>query len=99
MKNVELIQCANAAALALKAAQRWLDLVEARTRLQTKFNVALSGGRIAGNFFSAVVEQARRGSSALAQVHFFWSDERCVAPTDAASNFLLASQNLLQPLV
>jgi 6-phosphogluconolactonase len=34
----------------------------------------------------------------LRNVHFFWADERCVEPTDPASNFRLAWENLLRPL-
>lgn len=97
-RNIELVHCAGADALAQTAAQRWLDLAETARQAKTKFNVALSGGRIAGIFFSALLTQARQRSSQLDHVQFFWSDERCVPPTDTASNFLLAARNFLEPL-
>jgi 6-phosphogluconolactonase len=32
------------------------------------------------------------------EVHFFWGDERCVAPDDAESNFAMANRMMLTPL-
>src|SRR5205085_5739878 len=61
------------------------------------FSVALSGGRIARNFFSAVAGSAQ-ASSRLKSVHFFWGDERCVPPNDPESNFAIAHELLLRPL-
>jgi 6-phosphogluconolactonase len=60
--------------------------------------VALSGGRIAKTFFAAVADLAKASGATLANVHFFWADERCVEPTDPESNFRLAWENLLRPL-
>src|SRR5438477_924470 len=51
------------------------------------FSVALAGGRIARIFFSALTEQVKAQRISLGRVHFFWSDERCVPPTDVESNF------------
>ncbi|MBI3879880.1 MAG: 6-phosphogluconolactonase [Verrucomicrobia bacterium] len=60
------------------------------------FTVALSGGRITKTFFGEIVAQAK--PAALAGVHFFWADERCVAPTNPDSNFALAQSALFTPL-
>ncbi|MFM8470117.1 MAG: 6-phosphogluconolactonase, partial [Limisphaerales bacterium] len=60
--------------------------------------VAVSGGRIAKDFFSAVARQAQARKQSLAHVHFFWADERCVPPTDTESNFRSAAELLFQPL-
>ena len=54
--------------------------------------MALSGGRIARELFTAVTAQARPVS--FAGVHFFWADERCVPPDNAESNYALAAQLL-----
>ena len=60
--------------------------------------VALSGGRIAKRFCSAVANLAKTRPSLFGSVHFFWGDERCVPPTDPESNFALAQELLLRPL-
>lgn len=60
--------------------------------------VALSGGRIAQDFFRAVAQLAKERGQSLAHVHFFWADERCVPPTDAESNYRSAAQLLFTPL-
>lgn len=62
------------------------------------FALALSGGRIARNFCSALAAQIRSNGLAVQNLHFFWSDERCVPPEDAESNFRLAKDSLLRPL-
>ena len=85
---------ASAQDLAVAAAEEFLG---AKTDVSI-FTVALSGGRIAKDFFSAVARLARASGQSLAHVHFFWADERCVPPTDAESNFRIASELLLQPL-
>ena len=79
----------------------WLGELDAAQPAGRPHCVALSGGRVARNFFAAVVEREGRqknGKSSLTNVHFFWADERCVPPTDADSNFKLADELLLQPL-
>jgi 6-phosphogluconolactonase len=81
--------------LARAAARDWLDLLG---RSSAAHRVALSGGRIAKDFFRAVAEQAKTSRASLQNVDFFWADERCVPPDDPESNYLLAKENLLQPL-
>ncbi len=63
-----------------------------------QFHVALSGGRITPQFFSAVVAESSRRSVSLDQVHFFWADERCVSPEHPESNYAAARRYLLDPL-
>lgn len=83
--------------LAQSAAQDCLTEVSAVTAEQ-HFSVALSGGRIAATFFSALAAQAAARKLSLNVVHFFWSDERCVPPDASESNFRLAREFLLDPL-
>ncbi len=98
MKPFELISFPNSAALAQAAAVAWLESVEACNQKQRPQFVALSGGRIAKDFFAATTEQAGRRKTSLSNVHFLWGDERCVPPTHAESNFAPADQLLFQPL-
>jgi 6-phosphogluconolactonase len=53
--------------------------------------VALSGGSTPAKMYGALLDEEVDWQ----HVHFFWSDEREVAPTDAASNFKLAHDLLL----
>ena len=92
----EISRVATAAELARASADRWLstcDTPPGEARL-----VALSGGRIAKDFFSAVARLAQERGQSLAHLHFFWADERCVPPADAESNFRIATELLFQPL-
>src|SRR5438445_9994101 len=43
---------------------------------------ALSGGRIARQFFSETAALAKNRNLPLGSIHFLWADERCVPPTD-----------------
>jgi 6-phosphogluconolactonase len=96
MENFKVISFPNDRTLAQAAAQAWLEAI-ASQRHQPHC-VALSGGRIAKSFFSAVATAAITGAGGLHHVHFFWADERCVPPDDAESNFRTARELLLTPL-
>ena len=98
MQNFELIRCANADDLASLAAKQWLDEIERANRVTASHDVALSGGRITTKFLAAAVEQSKARKISLAQVNFFWADERCVGPADAQSNFKLVNDGLFVPL-
>jgi len=60
-------------------------------------SVALSGGRIAREFFVALSRAAFGAPGFWDGVDFFWADERCVPPDHPESNFALAHQLLLGP--
>jgi 6-phosphogluconolactonase len=75
-----------------------LDEVAAANRAGKPHLVALSGGRITLKFFAAVIELASARNVSLADVHFFWADERCVPPNDPESNFAAADKLFFQPL-
>jgi 6-phosphogluconolactonase len=94
MKNFEVKKFANDLELAKAAAAQWLDSVSKKPAQ----NIALSGGGIARSFFCEIAERSRAGKISLAQINFFWADERCVPPTDSESNFLLADELIFKPL-
>ena len=80
--------------LAQAAANKWCrQIAEAKN----PFTVALSGGRIANDFFREVAAQARQDEG-IRQAHFFWADERCVPPDHADSNYRVACELLFEPL-
>jgi 6-phosphogluconolactonase len=98
LKPVELNSFPNSAALAQAVASAWLETIGVcHQNGQAQF-VALSGGRIARDFYDATTAAARSRKVSLDTVHFFWADERCVGPTDPESNFAAADQLLFQPL-
>ncbi len=84
--------------LAHAAAVELLGLLQRRVDRTVPFGIALSGGRIARPFFQSIVEGARQSNTSFQEVHFFWTDERCVPPTDPENNYLTARQHLFEPL-
>jgi 6-phosphogluconolactonase len=95
MGNFELKSFPGSAEVARAAAKDWRDLLGKSSAAHL---AALSGGRIAKTFFCAMTEFARTSHISLRNVEFFWADERCVPPGDPDSNYLLAKENLLEPL-
>ncbi|PAW81687.1 MAG: 6-phosphogluconolactonase [Pedosphaera sp. Tous-C6FEB] len=95
MTNWQTKLCGDPSALAEQCAAEFNSW--ATPASQTK-SVALSGGRIAKDFFSAVARQAKERGQSLTQVHFFWADERCVPPDHAESNYRSAAELLFAPL-
>lgn len=98
MDKVELISFPGAVELANTAAQEWLQKLAVRPPNPGNYCVALSGGRIAKAFSSAVANLVKARSFFFSSVHFFWGDERCVPPTDPESNFAIAQQLIFEPL-
>ena len=80
-------------ALAEKVAQD-LALLVPKGKTSRPFSLALCGGSTPKKLFS-VLAQNFRDAIAWEQLHLFWSDERCVAPDHADSNFGAAKALLL----
>lgn len=96
--RLEVLSFPNETALATGVAAAWLEAVASANESGARRRVALSGGRIARQFFTAVVELARAKAADLGALDFFWGDERCVPPDDPESNYGVAAKLLLQPL-
>ena len=95
MPNWELKHFANAAAVADQCAADCLALLAPPSARKC---IAISGGRIAKDFFTSVARVAQERGQSLAHVHFFWADERCVPPDHAESNYRSAAEMLFTPL-
>lgn len=78
-------------------AKTFVDLIDKLSKTQTKVTVSLSGGSTPKLLFSILAEQLSEKVNWSA-VHFFWGDERCVAPDDAESNYGEANRLLLSKI-
>lgn len=97
MSGFELKQLRSQAELVANFATDWLRFVT-RPRSSRVCCVALSGGRIAATLFDQFSTLVKAEGAALEHLHFFWADERCVAPEDPESNFNVAQEHLFRPL-
>ena len=61
------------------------------------FYVALSGGNTPQIFFNKLVEKYNNRIQ-WKNIYFFWTDERCVPPTDNDSNYGMTKQYLLDKI-
>ncbi len=95
MSHWKLNSLANAADLAEQCAAEFLAWQDPASAPKS---VAISGGRIAKDFFSSVARLSQERGQSLAHVHFFWADERCVPPENADSNYRSAAELLFTPL-
>lgn len=81
--------------LALAAAHHFLSIGQAALMHRGRFMVAFSGGTTPKMLFERMHVERMRDSLDWEQVHIFWGDERCVPPDDAASNYRMARESLL----
>jgi len=97
MGEAQILSFANDDALAVAAAESWVQAIADAKAAGRQHFVALSGGRVTRKFFAASVKLAAVLGTDSGHVHFFWADERCLPPDDAESNFRLANEALFQP--
>ena len=83
--------------LAQRAARRFYEATERAIAdpQRGRFLVALSGGSTPRALHQALVEHYR-DLIPWERVQVFWSDERCVPPEDAESNYRMARETLLE---
>jgi 6-phosphogluconolactonase len=77
------------------AARHFVDYAWQSIAKNGQFMVALSGGNTPRQMFDLLASDEFRGQVDWAKVHFFWSDERAVPPTNAESNYGMARRELL----
>jgi len=90
---MRLVRFEDPNALYDRAAAQIERLCAAAVRERSAFHLALSGGRTPHPVYCRLAS-----SSALdwGRVHIYWSDERCVPPTDDRSNYRAAFEALLR---
>jgi 6-phosphogluconolactonase len=84
---------ADASAAAQACARRVLALLEDALSRQDAATLAISGGSTPKLLFDDLAAAAFPWD----RVHLFWVDERCVPPSDDASNYKLARIHLIEP--
>ena len=87
------ILCPTDAAAAEACAQEMLLLIAAARDATGRANVAISGGSSPKPMFAKMAAAGINWNG----VEIFFVDERCVPPTDSASNYKMANEYLLQP--
>ena len=88
-----LTACADAESVAGRAAAHIARQLERAREQRGGAHLALSGGTTPGRTYELLGAQPEK----LRDVDVWFADERCVAPDDADSNYLLAARTLLQP--
>jgi len=80
-----------------RAAELFTQIAISSTETRDRFSVALSGGSTPKALYALLADDAWQKS--LAHVwplaHVFWTDERCVPPSDPQSNYRMAQEALL----
>ena len=84
--------------VARSTAQAFVRLTRQAASVGAPFRVALSGGSTPKILYKLLVSNEFRGEVPWDAVDFFFGDERWVPPTDPASNFKLANDELFVPL-
>jgi 6-phosphogluconolactonase len=85
----------DADALSQEAAQYIVRIAQESIVSHRRFTCALSGGSTPKKLYGLLAGEPYRSQIDWALVEFFWSDERCVTPDDAESNYYMAQQVLL----
>jgi len=60
-----------------------------------RFLLVLSGGNTPRDTYKSLAELSDKKHRLWENTHIYWSDERCVPPTDPLSNYRLANETLL----
>ena len=87
------IVCPTDAAAAEECADQMLALIAAAREATGRANIAISGGSSPKPMFAKMAAAGFDWTG----VRIFFVDERCVPPTDSASNYKMANEYLLQP--
>jgi len=95
---VSITICRDPSELARAAARRIAGLAQAAVDERGCFAVALSGGSTPRQTYETLATPPYRNAIPWSAVHVFWSDERCVPPDHADSNYRLARLALLDRL-
>ncbi len=97
MIDREIIVLETAEALAVRAAEEIAHLAGDAICTHGEFTFCLTGGATPVPIYELLATRFHH-SIDWSEVQFFWGDERCVPPDDAASNFGMAHRTMLSKL-
>ncbi len=81
------------------AAEKFVEIANRSiSPIKRSFAVALAGGSTPKSLYRLLGSDEYKNKIDWTQVHFFFGDERNVAPDDAESNYRMANENLFEPL-
>jgi 6-phosphogluconolactonase len=86
------------ASLAEAAAERIVNIAERAIAQTGRFVIALAGGTTPRLTYELLSDERYQRYVNWSKAHFFWSDERCVPPTNTESNYRLAKRALLDQI-
>src|SRR5580700_4707043 len=88
---------ADAAALAARAAQRFVELTELAVAARGRARIAISGGSTPKATFALMGDPAQpwRARMPWDRIDLWWVDERCVPPDNPDSNYHMTRETLL----
>jgi len=93
--NREVRILPDAAAIAKRAAQKFIEIASAAATQKGSFEVALSGGSTPKALYSLLVNDAAlRAQVPWDKMYVFFGDERHVGPDDELSNYRMARESL-----
>ncbi len=94
----DVVRFENKDAYSRDAAHRFVALAAQSRSAQRPFTVALTGGSSPTTLYRLLTEPPCRGAVDWDGAHFFFGDDRAVAPDDENSNYRLARETLFAPL-
>ena len=98
MTEVKIETVPDAKSLAVRAAQIFSDCFRNAVARKNSFTVALSGGSTPRQLYELLADETREFREQIVwnQCHFFWTDERPVAPDHPDSNYRMTWDAMLR---
>jgi 6-phosphogluconolactonase len=96
--NAEILVLPDGEALAVEAAGRVREAGRRAMAERGRFTLVLSGGSTPRRLYQLLSEEDAPQRLDWSAVEIFFGDERCVPPNDAASNFRMVRESLLDGL-
>lgn len=95
LERARIVVVADAEAAARAVAEAFVADAERAIGERGRFDVALAGGSTPKAAYALLASEVDRGRVDWERVRFFFGDERCVPPTDDASNYRMAYVTML----